>query len=175
MMIAPMIGIAASPDDVVVPVPADGEGDGEADGAADGLGAAEALGVSVADGATLGLAVAATIVKVVVPWAMSPSSADAVVHRTVYKPGGCGGTTRCIFFASAGSTVLPPATMEPALLTSFSELFAGTTGSVKVKTSSGGEPETVDLSAGLAVSSSAWPRTTTGESATRRTTVAMAA
>jgi hypothetical protein len=58
-------------------------------------------------------------------------------------------------FASVGSTVLPSATILPALSTSLSELFAGTTGSVNANTISGGDPVTVALSAGLAVASSA--------------------
>jgi hypothetical protein len=165
-MSAAITGIAASLADVGVPPPPDGEGDGDAAGAAEGLaetdGAALSLAVADGDAARLGLGVAATIVNVVVPWAMSPSTADAVVQRTVYFPGGCVGTTRCIFFASLASTVLPSATIAPPASTSLSELFLGSTASVNVKTISGGEPVTVDLSAGLAVSSSAWPRTADG-------------
>ena len=84
-MRATITGITASLEDDVGVVPADGEGEGEGEGsAADGLDAAgSALALGAVDGATLGLGEAATIVKVVSPWAMSPSSADAVVHRTV--------------------------------------------------------------------------------------------
>jgi len=82
-MRATITGITASLEDDVGVVPADGEGEGEGS-AADGLDAAgSALALGAVDGATLGLGEAATIVKVVSPWAMSPSSADAVVHRTV--------------------------------------------------------------------------------------------
>lgn len=81
-MRATITGITASLEDDVGVVPADGEGEGEGS-AADGLDAAgSALALGAVDGATLGLGEAATIVKVVSPWAMSPSSADAVVHRT---------------------------------------------------------------------------------------------
>ena len=77
-----MTGTTASLADVVGVVvdPPDGEGDAAG---VEGLAAAEGAGVGLADGAVVGLGDAAAIVKVVVPWAMSPSSADAVVQRTV--------------------------------------------------------------------------------------------
>src|SRR5439155_5084081 len=62
---APMTGITASLAEVVVPAPPDGEGDpAMIDGDDDGAAAADStLGIGVADGAMLGLGVAATIVK----------------------------------------------------------------------------------------------------------------
>jgi hypothetical protein len=87
MTSAAMTGITASLVEVDVGVPLPPDGDGDADGGiadADGLAASDGvtLGVGEADGATLGLGLAATIVNVVVPWAISPSRAEAVVHRT---------------------------------------------------------------------------------------------
>jgi hypothetical protein len=82
-----MIGITASFVEVAGVVGGD-EGEGATDGVTDGgatLAAADeeavgALGAVDADGAT---DVAVATVKVVVPWSRSPSTADAVVQRTV--------------------------------------------------------------------------------------------
>ena len=82
-----MIGITASFVDVVGVVGRD-EGEGATDGVTDAgatLGAADeeavgALGAVDAEGST---DAAAATVKVVVPWSRSPSTADAVVQRTV--------------------------------------------------------------------------------------------
>jgi len=147
--------MTASLVEVVVPVPPEGDGEGTATDALGDAAAALALGLGCADGISLGLGDGAAIVKVVVPRSISPSSADFVVQRTVYLPGDCGGTTRVIFLALVGSTVPPWATTAPLASTSLSELAFGSSGSVKVKTSCGGDDATVDLSAGLAVSSSA--------------------
>jgi hypothetical protein len=154
-------GITASLVDVVGDVGGDeGVGDGATDGGATLAGAEgvadAALGDDDGDGATDG---AAATVKVVVPWSRSPSRAEAVVQRTVYVAGVRSPVMASrIVLASPASTVLPSAMTLPEASTSLIELFDGTTGSVNVITISVGGVWTVDLSLGVAVSSSAWPR-----------------
>lgn len=83
MMTAAITGMMASAVEVGIPVPPDGGGEGTA---ATELGAGLAtLALEPADGAWLWmrLGVGAASVNDVVPWAMSPSSADAVVQRIV--------------------------------------------------------------------------------------------
>ena len=128
---------------------ADGEAAGDAEAATDG--SAEALDPTDGDA---GAAVAAVAVKVVVPRAMSPSWADFEVQRIVYGPAVMPETARVSCFGVDGSTVPPWPRTVPNEFTTTSRLPVGSRFSVKVATIWVGG-DTVDLSAGVIVSSSA--------------------
>jgi hypothetical protein len=160
-----MIGISASAvDDAGALGAADGDGeaatvavgDGTTDGGADAAPLAEGVGVAEGDGA------AAMTVNEVVPRAVSPSSVETVVQRIVYAPGASGvASDRVIVRGAAFATSPPFATTVPPASTRVKELFAGSRFWANVPTISlGAGPE--DLSAGVIVSSAAWPRAVSG-------------
>jgi hypothetical protein len=173
-MSAAITGMIASVVEEVVAGVADGAGIGDelSDGVVEP--SVDALGATEGDELAEGAGVAATTVNVVTPRSSSPSSVDTVVHRIWYAPEGRGAVRgKVIFRASPLATWPPFATTVPVESTTANELFVGSRFCTNVPTISVGDG-TVDLSAGLIVSSSAWP-TTAGASTTSRRDAAAAA
>ena len=96
---------------------------------------------------------ASATVNVSWPRSMSPSSADAEVHLIRYSPGPSVRPSRVIL---RGPVASPVPTLSPPASSSWNELFDGSRRSVNVSVIVVGGVSRTALSAGSAVSSSAW-------------------